>query len=337
MLSIGWPSYDGHCSPVRGVASKKAFSISRESITSVRVVYLEIHADGAVGRGEAVGVDYRGETPELLKRQIEGYFAGRKTLSTREKLEKQLLAGGARNAIDCALWDLEAKQAGVSVWKLAGLSSEPAAQRVCFTLSLAPPEAMAAASGRAPQNAALKLKLGGRDGRDLERILTVREAAPHADIVVDFNEAWTREALDENADTCAALGVSLIEQPVPRQRDYELDGYSGPVPLCADESFYDIPDLKSVVGRYKYVNIKLDKTGGLTPARAAANAARAEGLKLFAGCMLGTSLSMAPAFHLAQQCAYVDLDGPLLLARDRANGFAFDGAYIQPADSRLWG
>jgi L-alanine-DL-glutamate epimerase-like enolase superfamily enzyme len=242
--------------------------------------------------------------------------------------------GAARNALDCALWDLEAKRTGRQAHELAGLSA-PAALTTAYTISLAEPDAMAAAAAQVSGRTLLKVKLGGQG--DPARIRAVRAAAPAAQLIVDANEGWTENNLAVNLDACAAAGVTLIEQPLPAGKDEALATVQRPVAICADESVHDRAGLAALAGRYDAVNIKLDKTGGLTEALAMAAEAERLGFGIMVGCMVATSLSMAPAMLVAQRASIVDLDGPLLLARDRADGLRYDGSLVHPAAPALWG
>lgn len=315
---------------------RQPFVTSRETTEQLSVVYCELRRGNYVGRSEAVGVDYRGETPDSIKRHLEEIVSTDSLPPDRLAVLELMQPGGARNAIDCALWDLEAKEQGRRVWELAGVDA-PRALRTTFTVGLATPSRMASDVTLGPPGAVLKLKLGGRDGRDVERVRAVRQAAPEANIVVDVNEGWSLEELNDAARALEHLGVQLIEQPLPAELDSNLDGYTGALALCADESFSDHWSLDKLHPRYRCINIKLDKCGGLTEALRCASIARARGLDLFAGNMLGTSLAMAPAFILAQQCRWVDLDGPLLLLRDRQPAFTFTGCMMQPFGAELWG
>jgi L-Ala-D/L-Glu epimerase / N-acetyl-D-glutamate racemase len=310
------------------------FTISRDTIDVLRVLYCELRRGACVGRSEAAGVDYHGETPASMQRYLEEQVS--RIPWDRMALLEKMPAGGARNAIDCALWDLEAREQGRRVWELAGVEA-PRALRTTYTIGLAEPPKMAADVSLAPPGAILKLKLGARDGRDIDRVSAVRSAAPGSDLVVDVNEAWSLDELNDASPALQHLGVQLIEQPLPTAQEEALDGYTGALPLCVDESFSDHSSFATLHPRYSCINIKLDKCGGLTEALRCAATARARGLELFAGNMLGTSLAMAPAFILAQHCRWVDLDGPLLLARDRVPGFKFDGAMMQPFSASLWG
>ncbi len=312
------------------------FTISRDTTVALRVLCCELRRGVHAGRSESVGVDYHGETPDSLLRDLEVAISAGSIPWDRLALLDCMPAGGARNAIDCALWDLEAKEQGRRVWQLAGLTA-PRALRTTFTIGLGEPAKMAADVALAPPGAILKLKLGARDGRDVDRVAAVRRVAPAAEFVVDINEGWSLAELNDAAQALERLGVTLIEQPLPVAQDALLDGYTGNLALCADESFSDHSSFDTLQSRYACINVKLDKCGGLTEALRCATTARARRLELFAGNMLGTSLAMAPAFILAQYCRWVDLDGPLLLARDRDPAFVFDGAMMQPFDAALWG
>lgn len=312
------------------------FTIARGSKTEAVVVVARVACEGQVGSGECVPYARYGESVPgvvaALRAQRDALAAG----LDRQALLHALPAGAARNALDAALWCLEARRAGRPVWQLAGLPP-PRPVVTAYTLSLAEPVAMAAAA-RASQRALLKVKLGGPAGGegDDERIAAVRAAAPAATLIVDANEAWREATLERRLAACAAAGVALVEQPLPAGDDAVLEGYVSPVPLAADESFHGPPTLDAVARRYACVNLKLDKTGGLTAALALAAAATQRGLDLMVGCMVGTSLGMAPAFLLAGGARWVDLDGPLLLARDRAGGFRYAGSTMQPLASDLW-
>jgi L-alanine-DL-glutamate epimerase-like enolase superfamily enzyme len=246
--------------------------------------------------------------------------------------------GAARNALDCAFWDLEAKHSSRPAYQLAGLPA-PRPLTTAFTISLTTPAVMAEAAAKAASRALLKIKLGGdaENGGDPSRIAAVRAAAPKATLIVDANEGWNDSSLGPNLAACAAAGVVLVEQPLPEGRDQALAGMSRPIPVCADESVHDRASLSALGSKYDAVNIKLDKTGGLTEALAMAETATQSGFIIFAGCMVATSLSMAPAVLLAQTARFADLDGPLLLARDRDPGLRYDGSLIYPPAPALWG
>jgi L-alanine-DL-glutamate epimerase-like enolase superfamily enzyme len=313
-----------------------AFTIARGSVTEVTTVVAEIVEGPHRGRGECRPYPRYGETPEEVKAEIDGLAAEIAGGLGRIALQSRLPAGAARNALDCALWDLEAKRRGTSVAALAGLP-EPTPLTTAFTLSLGEPDAMAQAARAASARPLLKVKLGGADGRDPERIAAVRTAAPRAELIVDANEGWTGAALTANLKACAAARVTLVEQPLPAGDDEALGRIARPIAVCADESAHDRASLKALLGRYDAVNVKLDKTGGLTEALAFAAEARAAGLTLMVGCMLASSLAMAPAVLLAQGAAIVDLDGPLLLARDREHGLVYEGSLLRPPSASLWG
>lgn len=313
-----------------------AFVIARGAKTHVDVVTAEISDAGATGRGEATAIYYRGETAagcrDAIIAQADAIAAG----AGRHDLLTLMPAGAARNALDAALWDIEAKLAGVPAWRLAGLAAPPEPIETAFTLSLDTPDAMArAAAQAAPRHRLLKLKLAGAGDR--ERVAAVRAGAPDARLIVDANEAWTDRDVAAEAAALIPHGVALIEQPVAAGRDALLDGVRSPIPLCADESCHDRGDLDQLVGRYAAINIKLDKAGGLTEALVLAEAARARGLALMVGCMLSTSLGIAPATLVAQGAAWVDLDGPLLLGRDREPAIDFAGGLVHPPTPALWG
>jgi L-Ala-D/L-Glu epimerase len=316
-------------------ALKQPFVIARETLFDVPTLMAEVSVDGVVGRGEAQGVDYRGETPESMREQLFALMSGRNRLPARHELLSLLPPGGARNALDLALWDLEAKASGAPVWSLAGLP-EPVPRMCCVTIGLGEPEKMAAEAGLAAEGATLKLKLGRRDGRDVARATAVRAAVPQAELIVDANGGWDMETLRAVVGPLADIGVRFIEQPLLHGKDHALAGWSGPVQLCADESFDTAADLPQLAG-YSAVNIKLDKTGGLTAALDAARAATDAGFRIMLGNMVGTSLAMAPAFLLAPFADVIDLDGPLLLERDRDHPIRYQGALMHPATGGLWG
>jgi L-Ala-D/L-Glu epimerase len=313
-----------------------AFSISRGSKTEAVVVVAGL-ADGAHrGRGECVPYGRYGETPEGVVAAIEGLRGAVQQGLDRAGLQKAMRAGAARNALDCAYWDLEAKQSGRRVYELAGLAA-PQPRVTAYTISLAAPAAMAEAVERASSRPLLKVKLGGADGDDAKRIAAVRRAALRAELIVDANEGWSDDNLAQNLAACADAGVTLIEQPLPDQRDAALARIKRPIPVCADESVHERTSLDALTGKYDAINVKLDKAGGLTEALALAAAAERRGFALMVGCMVATSLAMAPALLLAQRARIVDLDGPLLLAKDREHGLRYDGSLVHPAEPALWG
>ncbi len=311
-----------------------AFVIARGSKTQAAVVVVEIGEDGARGRGEATPYPRYGESVGSCLAEVESARSALQAGCTRADLQALLRPGAARNALDCALWDLEAKTAGLPAWMLAGCDP-PEAVETCFTLSLAPAEEMARAASAAAHRPLLKLKIGAAD--DLNRVEAVRAAASTSRLVVDANEALDFDTLQRLAPEFARLGVVLIEQPLPAGEDQALEGYISPVPLCADESLHTRAELEACSRRYRCVNIKLDKAGGLTEALALRDAARGLGLDVMAGCMVATSLAMAPALLIAQGAAVVDLDGPLLLSRDREPGLVFQGSMIRPPGPEVWG
>ena len=311
-----------------------AFRISRGAKTEAHVVVAEVADDACTGRGEAVPYPRYDETPEGTRAEIESVRDAVEGGLGREGLLEALPPGAARNALDCALWDLEAKQAARPAWALAGLAA-PKPCVTAVTLSLDTPENMGKAAARHARLPLLKLKVTGEG--DAERIRAVRENAPRARLIVDANEGWTPPMLDELLPALAALGVEMVEQPLPAADDAALAGRRLSLAVCADESCHTRADLPRLAGRYPMVNIKLDKTGGLTEALALAREAQAMGFRIMVGSMVGTSLAMAPAALLAGFAEYVDLDGPLLLARDRTPGLVYDGAVMAPPEPALWG
>jgi L-alanine-DL-glutamate epimerase-like enolase superfamily enzyme len=308
----------------------RAFTISRGSRTEARVVTVTLEADGVRGRGECVPYARYGETVESVIEQIESIDPG----GSRDALQRALPPGAARNALDCALWDIEAKRAGRPVWALAGLPS-PGPELTAYTLSLEAPEAMRAQAALHAHRPLLKIKLGGEG--DLARLEAVRAGAPAARIVVDANEGWTPDGYAELAPVLLRLGVEMVEQPLPAGGDDALAGMARPLPVCADESCHDRASHAALAGKYDRVNVQLDKTGGLTEALAQRDPARAAGFGIMVGCMIGTSLAMAPAVLVAQGAAVTDLDGPLLLVRDRDPPLVYDDKGVHPAAPELWG
>jgi L-Ala-D/L-Glu epimerase len=311
-----------------------SFTISRGAKTEAAVVVAELSDGSHSGRGECVPYARYGETVAQVAATIEQLRPALARGLDRTALQSALPAGAARNALDCAFWDIEAKRAGQPVHVLAGLDP-PRPLVTAFTISLATPDDMARAAAQAADRALLKVKLGGREDR--ARIAAVRSAAPNATLIVDANEGWTPGNLGENLTACAEAGVVLVEQPLPQGDDAVLAGIKHPIPICADESAHDRASLPALRGKYDAVNIKLDKTGGLTEALAVAAEAEALGFKLMVGCMVSTSLALAPAMLVAQRAEVVDLDGALLLARDRPHGLRHAGSRVHPAASALWG
>ena len=316
--------------PIAGV-----FTISRGSRTEAHTLSVNLEAKGRTGRGECVPYARYGESMDSVREQIEAVRTDIEAGVSREGLRDLLPPGAARNAVDCALWDLEAKITGKSAAQRAGIDL-PDHVITAYTLSLAAPAAMAAAAAEAAARPLLKLKLGG-DGEDLERVAAVREAAPAARLIVDANEAWSPADLERQLEAMAALDVALVEQPLPAADDGRLAEVPHAVPVCADESCHDSSDLEALRERYDVVNIKLDKTGGLSEALIVARRARALDFGIMVGCMLATSLAMAPAYLIAAGADFVDLDGPLLLARDRDPALRFEGSQLFAPESGLWG
>jgi L-Ala-D/L-Glu epimerase len=310
------------------------FTISRGAKTEAHVVVVMLEEDGHIGCSECVPYARYGETVEGVMAALEAARPAIEAGLARADVHRHVEPRAARNALDCALWDLEAKQRAVPVWRLANLA-EPKPLVTAFTLSLDTPGAMAEAAQRAAHRPLLKLKLG-QDG-DVERLKTIRRAAPAARLIVDANEGWNAQNLARNLAACAAVRVELVEQPLPASDDEALRHIAHAVPICADESAHDREGLDRLRGKYGAINIKLDKTGGLTEALALAGAARQRGLAVMVGCMLATSLSMAPAFLVAQRAQFVDLDGPLLLARDRVPGIRYEDSLMHPPPVNLWG
>ena len=331
MTSNGFPILDarlGHW-PIAG-----SFTISRGAKTEAVTIMAEVRLGALTGRGECVPYPRYGETPET---SLSALLAMRDAVSSgldRNALQSAMPPGAARNALDCALLDLEAKRSGRRIWDLLGRPApEPCV--TAYTISLGAPEVMAKAAAKAAHRPLLKIKLGG-DG-DPARIAAVRAAAPQSQLIVDANESWNEANLEANLAACVAAGVSLVEQPLPAGRDDALAQMTRPLTICADESVHASGSLEALRGRYDAVNIKLDKTGGLTEALAMADAARALGFDIMVGCMVATSLSMAPAMLLTPLARFVDLDGPLLLAEDCEHGLYYQDSLVYPPDAALWG
>jgi L-alanine-DL-glutamate epimerase-like enolase superfamily enzyme len=314
--------------PIRG-----SFTISRGSKTQVDVVQVELQQGNFVGRGECVPYSRYNETIESTLAELEEILPQLKKGLSRSELAERLPSGAARNAVDCALWDLECKRTQGTIWQR--LKTPPTPLLTAFTLSLDSPEKMRDVAKENAFRPLLKLKLGG--AQDLERVKAVREGAPNSKIILDANEAWTEALYNALIPELVALNVAMIEQPFPADSDEILDTLARPIPICADESCHDRQSLKSIVGRYDMINIKLDKTGGLTEALALKEEALNQGLQIMVGCMLSSSLSMAPAFVVAQGASIVDLDGPLLLSEDSEDGFEYELSNMLPCSSALWG
>ena len=308
----------------------QTFTIARGSRTVAEVLTVTVSRGGVAGRGECVPYARYGETPAGVCAQI----ASLPEAISRAALQSALPPGAARNAVDCALWDLEAKRARRRPWQLAGLPA-PGPVVTAFTLSLAPPDAMRAAAAANAHRPVLKIKLGTPD--DLPRLAAVRQGAPRATLIVDANEGWSAEVYADLAPHLLRLGVALVEQPLPAGQDDILAEIARPLPVCADESCHDRAGLAGLKGRYDVVNLKLDKTGGLTEGLLTRDLARRMGFGVMVGCMVGSSLAMAPAVLLAQGADWTDLDGPLLLAEDRAHPLRYDADGVHPPDANLWG
>jgi L-alanine-DL-glutamate epimerase-like enolase superfamily enzyme len=312
----------------------RPFRIAGKTWDHFESVVVELEQNGVIGRGEALGVYYLDETPETLVAQISRKSEWIKHGIDRARLQLLLPPGGARNAIDCALWDLDAKSAGRSVWILSGV--QPKTLETVFTIGIEEtPREMAAKAAAASAFGLLKVKLDGN--RPAERLEAIRRSRPDARIVVDANQGWTFNQLVELAPICASLGVQMIEQPLRRHNDAELDKYDSPVPLCADESCLHLAELKQAASRYQWINIKLDKTGGLTHALELAEAARSLGLQIMVGSMGGSSLAMAPAFVVGCLADLVDIDGPLLQQFDRLPGLEYNGGWVSAFKPNVWG
>lgn len=310
------------------------FTIARGSKTEAQVLYVALEDGGSAGHGESVPYARYGESLDSSIAELEAVRADIEAGVTREALQHLLRAGAARNAVDCALWDLTAKQSGIPAWRAAGLKRfDPL--KTAYTLSLDTPAAMGAQAAANARRPLLKLKIGG--AHDIDRVEAVRDNAPKARLIVDGNEGLSFDDLVRIAPDLERLGVKLIEQPMKVGEDEQLKGYDCPVPLCADESLHTRGELDRCAALYSHVNIKLDKTGGLTEALALKQAAKDKGLGIMVGCMVATSLSMAPAMLVAQGADFVDLDGPLLLARDREHGLEITGSMLAPPKPELWG
>lgn len=313
---------------------ERPFRIAGNEWRSSRSVVVHLASDGAVGRGEGQGVFYLDETAESMIEQVFSVAGQIGAGVTREELLEILPAGGARNAIDCALWDLEAKITGRDIWQLTGIS--PAPVTTVYTIGLEDtPEKMAANASAAGQYPILKIKLD--DEQPIAKLAAIRAARPDAKIVVDANQGWKFEMLGEVLPQCVELGISMVEQPLPRGQDDILEGFTSPIMLAADESCLDSSELAAASRRYSMINIKLDKTGGLTEALRLAHAAKKAGCQLMVGNMVGTSLSMAPSFVVAQLCDFVDIDGPLLLRNDHLGGLIYNAGNVEVFDSAFWG
>ena len=308
----------------------QVFRISRGAKTQAEVVTVTIEKDGVTGRGECVPYARYNETLESVINQVESLSAD----INKETLQETLPPGAARNAVDCALWDFECKKHDQRIWKIAGIQV-PEQKITAYTLSLDEPEIMFKQAEKNSNRPLLKIKLGTQN--DMPRLEAVRKGAPNSEIIVDANEGWDAELYSQLAPELVKLGVKLVEQPLPADQDNDLIGLPRPLPICADESCHDRKSLEKLIGKYDFVNIKLDKTGGLTEALQLKDKALEAGFKIMVGCMVGSSLAMAPATLIAQNATFVDLDGPLLLEQDRRNGLFYDESWVHPPLKDLWG
>lgn len=313
---------------------KEPFRFANASFEATEALTVAIRDGAFRGRGEAQGAFYLGETAQSILADAVAFFEAPDGLLSCDQLQTLLPPCGARNAIDCALWDLEAKKRNSSIWELTGFSPTPLT--TAFTIGLEEDaEAMASKAYGAAGHSLLKVKLNA--DAPVSRIEAIRLARPDAQLIVDVNQAWSFAELSEYAPALAQLGVAMIEQPLPRGKDEELCGYNSPIPLCADESCLHSGELECAKDRYQLINIKLDKTGGLTEALRLARLASENGLGLMVGNMLGTSLAMAPSFVIGLSCRFVDLDGPMMLAQDRKNGLRYKNGIVDPPAPALWG
>jgi L-alanine-DL-glutamate epimerase-like enolase superfamily enzyme len=308
----------------------QVFRISRGARTQAEVVTVIYEKDGIIGRGECVPYARYNETSESVTKQIEDLPDN----IDKETLQETLPPGAARNAVDCALWDFECKKLDQRIWEIANIQ-KPEKNITAYTLSLDEPENMFKQAEKNSNRPLLKIKLG--TANDMPRLEAVRKGAPNAEIIVDANEGWDAEVYSQLAPKLVKLGVKLVEQPLPANKDDDLIGLPRPLPICADESCHDRKSLEKLIGKYDFVNIKLDKTGGLTEALLLKNKALEAGFKIMVGCMVGSSLAMAPATLIAQNATFVDLDGPLLLAQDRQHGLLYDESWVHPPVKDLWG
>ena len=308
----------------------QVFRISRGARTQAEVVTVIYEKDGIIGRGECVPYARYDETLESVTKQIEDLPDN----IDKETLQETLPPGAARNAVDCALWDFECKKLDQRIWETANIQ-QPEKNITAYTLSLDEPENMFKQAEKNSNRPLLKIKLGTPN--DMPRLEAVRKGAPNSEIIVDANEGWDAEVYSQLAPKLVKLGVKLVEQPLPADKDDDLIGLPRPLPICADESCHDRKSLEKLIGKYDFVNIKLDKTGGLTEALLLKNEALEAGFKIMVGCMVGSSLAMAPATLIAQNATFVDLDGPLLLAQDRQHGLLYDESWVHPPVKDLWG
>ena len=311
----------------------KPFKISRDVARHAETVICEISDGAHTGRGEAAGVSYSGETLDSIQQQVESVAGQVEAGITRDELQSMMPPGGARNAIDCALWDLEAKQTGQTIWQMIGWEPQPVT--TVYTVGIDSPRKMKKDAAKHSDHAFIKVKVG--IGDPVEQIAAINAGAPNSAIVIDANQAWTVADLEKHAETLKSMGVEMIEQPLDRNADDTLRNYDAPLPLCADESCATSADLERLHGLYSMVNIKLDKTGGLTEALKLAEQALSMGFELMVGNMLGSSLAMAPSFVIAQKCRYVDIDGPLLQSQDCDNAMHYEHGRVDVFTPALWG
>jgi L-alanine-DL-glutamate epimerase-like enolase superfamily enzyme len=310
------------------------FSITGYTFTEHHAIWVTLSDGVHRGRGEACGIYYHGDTPESMTAELEAIRASVEAGLSREELQQLLPPGGARNALDCAMWDLECKSTGSSIWELTGIDPHPLT--TVATIGIGEADAMAARARELAEFAKLKVKLDGHE--PLERLRAIRAARPDAEIVIDVNQGWDFDTLQSLTNNLAELGVAMVEQPLPRGADHELEGYHSSIPIGGDESCLSLGEYAAIAGRYDVINIKLDKCGGLTEALQIASAARADGKKLMVGNMTGSSLAMAPSFVVGQLCEFVDIDGPTLLAWDIDHALTYGpGGVVVAISPRLWG
>ncbi|MBV7257126.1 dipeptide epimerase [Pacificimonas sp. WHA3] len=312
---------------------KKPLVITGHKFNEHHAFVAEVESGGFVGRGESFGVYYLGETSRTLALQAESFLDDFSGDMTREAVHQSLPAGGLRNALDCALWDLAAKKAGKRAWELARIELAPV--ETVYTIGIDTIAAMADDARRKSNQRILKVKLN--DDQPVERLQAIRDARPDAEIVVDANQGWNIGSLERYLPQLEKMKIAMIEQPLPRGGDQDLNGHAYPIRICADESFLTFGDLDYAAERYQMLNIKLDKAGGLTEGLRIAREAKARGIDLMVGSMGGTSLAMAPAYIVAQFCEFVDIDGPLLAKYDRQPGMVYDNGMVSPPRAQLWG
>ena len=313
---------------------KAPFTITGYTFTQMQAIWATLEHDGYRGRGEAQGLYYQGDTPESMAAELESVRKEVEKGASRDDIHQLLRPGGARNALDCAMWDLECKKFGSTIWKLLGLSPRPLT--TVATIGIGEPEEMAQQAKRYFDFSQLKVKLDG--DQPIEKLRAIRAARPDATLVIDVNQGWNMAQLRDYTPALVQLNIALIEQPLPRGGDHDLEGYVSPIPIGADESCLDLAQYRLVKDRYDVINIKLDKSGGLTEALAIAHEAKQDGKALMVGNMTGTSLAMAPSYVIGQYCQFVDIDGPVLLGEDVRNGLSYgDGGEVTLPSPLLWG